>query len=66
MWYCVLKIADYRLQYLGRDYREAEAANVEGMHLAEAERLGDAQRNAAIEVGRIRAGKMQANRRTKE
>jgi len=53
-WYCVLKVRDYRLLYLGDDEKAAKrAASLKGTHCATGTTLGNAQKLAAIGVGKL-------------
>lgn len=56
-WYCVMRINNDRVMYCGQDGKLAvEAARPLGMHLVEADTVGNAERVAAMEVARIRRG----------
>jgi hypothetical protein len=54
--FCVLRIEDYGVLYLGSDEASARQANVEGSHQASGPVTSDALKRAALEVGRIRRG----------
>ena len=56
MAFCVLRIEDYGVLYLGSDEASARQANVEGSHWASGPATSDALKRAALEVGRIRRG----------
>ena len=51
--FCVLRVADSRMLYWGNDAEDAQrAATAKDCYLAEGSNLGDAQRAAAMEVGK--------------
>jgi hypothetical protein len=54
--FCVLRIEDYRVLYLGSDEGAARRAIVEGSHWASGKATSDALVRAALEVGKIRRG----------
>ena len=56
MWYCVIRLSDYRIVYHGTDESSAVAANVLGTHLVAAKNFGRAQAWAAIDAGYLNRG----------
>jgi len=59
--FCVLRIEDYRLVYLGQDEEAARAASTAGTHRVSGRIMGDALVRAAIEVGHIKHGRRAAH-----
>ena len=55
-WFYVIRISDYRFLYLGKDRKQAVAANVKGTFMAEGKNLGEVMRKATMAVGYIRRG----------
>lgn len=47
MWYCVISVLDFDLKYLGMDSDAAKSATDADSVCAKAERMGDAQVEAA-------------------
>jgi hypothetical protein len=60
-WYCVLRIFDFRMLYLGSDCEAARAAALPGTHMEIGSSRGDAQRLAAIEVGKLQQAKIKTH-----
>lgn len=60
-WYCVIRIRDLRLIYLGRDQIAAVQHSVDGTICRSGDSLGDAQRSAAYDAGRRLSGLLESD-----